>query len=123
MSDYQVLYADNSGYKDGRLGGRKQGSPVRLFTTIPLSTLSLAGIDGYKFCSDCNIWVSCSNIHCLKCGKCTGKNGGEYKHCDLCRRCVKQTWVHCNDCSKCSLPTHDCQQVNHKRKKIKFNKK
>ena len=111
MSDYKVAYESDSGYRDGKEGGtRKQGSPVRIFTTIKLSKIDLSFEAGYKFCKECNVWVSDLNKHCDKCGFCTAKNGGEYTHCDVCNRCVKSSWQHCVDCSRCCLIDHRCNQ-------------
>ncbi len=93
MSDYQVSYESDSGYRDGKEGGkRKQGSPVRIFTTIELSKINLSHEPGYKFCTACNKWVSVLNKHCELCHACTAKNGGLYQHCQQCGRCVKASW-------------------------------
>ena len=111
MSDYHVSYEPGSGYRDGKEGGtRKQGSPVRIFTTIKLSKIDLSSEEGYKFCKQCNVWVSALNKHCEPCGSCTGKNGGSYAHCDICKRCVKESWKHCSECNRCALEDHRCNQ-------------
>ena len=90
MSDYQVSYESESGYRDGKEGGtRKQGSPVRIFTTIELSKIDLSIEDGYKFCKICNKFVANLNKHCTICNGCTSKNGAAYKHCDSCKRYEK----------------------------------
>lgn len=109
MSDYQVSYQSDSGYKDGKEGGRrKQGSPVRIFTTVQLSKIDLSFEPGYKLCAECDKWVSVLNYHCSQCQACTAKNGGSYRHCDDCGRCVKESWIHCNDCGRCGLKDHRC---------------
>ena len=112
MSDYQVSYLSDSGYRDGKEGSnRKQGSPVRIFTTLELSKFDLSDVAGYKFCPECNKWVSEHNKHCEHCRACTSKNGAPYRHCKICDRCVKDSWVHCEDCERCSLPGHQCGGV------------
>lgn len=111
MSDYQVSYESGSGYKDGKDGGRKQGSPVRIFTTIDLSKIDLSGESGYKYCDECLMWVSALNRHCPKCKKCSAKNGGSYNHCDKCQRCVKTSWIHCETCARCTLLQHTCKRI------------
>ena len=109
MSDYQVSYLSGSGYRDGKEGSnRKQGSPVRIFTTLELSKIDLSGEPGYKFCPKCQKWVSELNKHCEQCQACTSKNGAPYKHCRECNRCVKDSWIHCEDCNRCTLPGHQC---------------
>jgi len=107
MSDYKVDY-DNHPLFVSERHGRKQGSPVRIFTNIPLNLLELPVSDGYQFCQDCEKWVSSENKHCKKCKECTSKDGQTYKHCDICKRCVKPTWKHCRICKRCTLEKHTC---------------
>lgn len=106
MSDYKVDYDNHPLFVLG-----KQGSPVRLFTNVPLKLLELPTSDGYKFCKKCKKWVSAENKHCKKCKECTSKDGRTYKHCDICERCVKPTWEHCGACKRCMLEKHTCGQV------------
>ncbi|XP_011165314.2 rRNA N6-adenosine-methyltransferase ZCCHC4 [Solenopsis invicta] len=110
MSDYKVDY-DNHPLFISEKHGRKQGSPVRIFTNIPLNLLELPSSDGYKFCQDCEKWVSGENKHCKKCKECTSKDGQTYKHCDICKRCVKPTWKHCQICKRCILEKHTCGPI------------
>ena len=108
MSDFQVEYDNHSTFKSG-CGAGKKGSPVRIFTNIPLNLIKLGDVEGYKECKECDMWVFYLNDHCKKCGVCTAKNGGKYKHCDKCSRCVKETWVHCKECGRCALEQHPCK--------------
>ena len=51
MSDYQVTYSQEGSYKQGhQIGGRRKlGSPVRIFTTLPLKCLDLSHLeDDYR---------------------------------------------------------------------------
>jgi len=112
MSDYKVDYDNHKQFSGGEgQGGRKQGSPVRIFTNVDLRKLALPKEEGYKLCSKCEFWVSEENEHCDKCKACTSKDGRTYVHCDPCGRCVKPTWSHCLECDRCLLPTHDCKTV------------
>jgi len=115
MSDYRVTYSDHGqfGAADDntglvKQGVRKLGSPVRLFTSIPLSLLELPSSEGYRLCGECRVWVAQENTHCDQCGVCTSKDGRTYVHCKLCARCVKPTYTHCEKCERCKLPTHTC---------------
>jgi len=110
MSDYRVTYSDHEqfGEGDSNSGARKHGSPVRLFTSIPLKFLELPSTEGYKLCDVCKVWVSKENKHCDVCGVCTSKDGRTYVHCTKCERCVKPTYLHCMKCGRCKLPTHQC---------------
>lgn len=112
MSDYKVCYDNHKQFGGGEgTGGRKQGSPVRIFTNVDLKSLMLPASEGYKFCSQCSIWVSQENKHCDSCRGCTSKDGRTYVHCGLCKRCVKPTYSHCDTCERCLLPSHDCLNV------------
>lgn len=110
MSDYRVTYNDHAqfGSEDSKTGVRKLGSPVRIFTSIPLKLLELPSLEGYKLCQVCKVWVSKENTHCDLCGVCTSKDGRTYVHCSKCGRCVKPTYTHCIECDRCKLPTHQC---------------
>lgn len=110
MSDYKVDYDNHPLFVSGKQG-RKYGSPVRIFTNIPLKLLELPTLDGYKFCKDCEKWVSSENKHCKRCKECTSKDGRTYKHCKICKRCVKPTWRHCKTCKRCTLEKHTCGQI------------
>lgn len=105
MSDYKVTY------DHPLFASSKQGSPVRIFTNIPLKLLELPELDGYKFCKKCEKWVSSENKHCKMCKKCTSKDGRTYRHCNICKRCVKPIWKHCKICNKCILEKHICGKV------------
>ena len=120
MSDYQVTYDQNSNYRQGhaQAGKRKLGSPVRIFTNLPLNQIILDHLpSSYRHCQTCDIYVSLTNRHCSECLKCTGKNGGLYKHCYECSRCVKHSWKHCDTCDRCTLPDHECCTASKKRQK------
>jgi hypothetical protein len=107
MADYRVTYSNHKEFGgDGE--GRKQGSPVRIFTDISLSDLELPASDGYKRCEPCDRWVAKENIHCQFCKSCPSKDGRTYVHCVSCGRCVKPTYTHCSTCHRCKLPTHTC---------------
>jgi len=112
MSDYRVTYSDHiqfgSKEEAAKSGVRKLGSPVRLFTSIPLSVLELPASEGYRHCGECRVWVARENRHCDMCGECTSKDGRTYVHCEECKRCVKPTYVHCKLCQRCKLPEHKC---------------
>lgn len=107
MSDYKVDY-DNHPLFVSCEQSKKQGSPVRIFTNVPLKLLELPASDGYKYCRYCEKWTSKENEHCKKCKDCTSKDGRTYKHCDTCKRCVKPTWKHCDKCKRCTLEKHAC---------------
>jgi len=113
MSDYRVTYSGHEqfGEEDSNSSARKLGSPVRLFTSIPLKLLELPTKEGYKVCDVCMVWVSKENTHCDICGVCTSKDGRTYVHCTKCERCVKPTYSHCTKCERCKLPTHQCGEA------------
>ncbi|XP_069487959.1 rRNA N6-adenosine-methyltransferase ZCCHC4 isoform X2 [Ambystoma mexicanum] len=106
MLDYQVDYDNHAQYKHGKTG-RKQ-SPVRIFTNIPQSRITLPTEEGYRFCCVCQRYVSSDNQHCEICNSCTSKDGRRWNHCVLCRKCVKPSWIHCNACNRCALQSHPC---------------
>ncbi|CAG9103254.1 unnamed protein product [Plutella xylostella] len=108
MHDYQVEYENHKKFQNKTSKGRKNGSPVRLFTNLPTSSIDLSHDKNYKLCEKCKVYVSLSNNHCNKCGECTSKNGTTYTHCFACKRCVKPTFFHCKTCERC------CQKKDHK---------
>ena len=117
MSDYQVTYQQIGSYKQGQQGHRNQGSPVRIFTNIPLEEINLKNLSNqYRFCQTCRRYVAQTNRHCHECQNCTAKNGGLYRHCYECSRCVKFSWIHCKVCQRCALPDHPCELFCQKRK-------
>ncbi|XP_035710798.1 rRNA N6-adenosine-methyltransferase ZCCHC4 isoform X2 [Folsomia candida] len=125
MSDYKVLYKNHPKFKEG--SGNGKSSPVRIFTTIPLSLMKLPP-DLYRYCDICQKWVERRNLHCDLCKTCPTKDGGEtYIHCLSCKRCVKSTWSHCESpCGTCHLinaqcPTSNSSTINRINKKINDN--
>lgn len=107
MTDFQVDYNNHKTFQNGH-GGRKSGSPVRVFTNVDGNCLPLPESLGYRFCTPCEKWVARNNRHCDICGSCTSKNGEVYEHCRKCKRCVKKKFVHCPLCNRCALPEHPC---------------
>ncbi|TRY78780.1 hypothetical protein TCAL_01749 [Tigriopus californicus] len=107
MADFQVDYTNHKTFQNGT-GGRKSGSPVRVFTNVDGICLPFPENLGYQFCAPCEKWVSPNNRHCDICGSCTAKNGETYKHCRKCKRCVKKKFSHCKLCNRCALPDHPC---------------
>uniref|UniRef100_A0A8D8M5C0 Zinc finger CCHC domain-containing protein 4 n=1 Tax=Cacopsylla melanoneura TaxID=428564 RepID=A0A8D8M5C0_9HEMI len=103
MADYKVNYAN---HKQFQSGGRKQGSPVRIYTSLASDKVPLPTLENYWFCKRCKAWRSEDNSHCDKCNTCSSKNGTKYWHCDKCRQCIKPSWYHCDTCSKCCHPSH-----------------
>lgn len=90
MMDYKVNYLNHKQFQEGInvaafevinflsnrvVGekGRKQGSPVRVFTNVALESLPLPKEEGYTFCKYCKKWKSRENSHCFECGSCTSK--------------------------------------------------
>ncbi|XP_055373028.1 rRNA N6-adenosine-methyltransferase ZCCHC4, partial [Condylostylus longicornis] len=108
MLDYKINYSNHEAYSDG-INSRKYGSPVRLFTNIPLHLIELPATEGYKMCNICQKWTAVENIHCKICNKCPSKNGETYRHCNLCSLCVKPNYVHCVNCRRCTQKqNHNC---------------
>lgn len=108
MMDYKVNYTNHDTYHDGKKG-RKQGSPVRIFTNIELKLIKLPTLEGYRYCSKCQRSVSAENAHCSVCQRCPSKNGSTYIHCRLCATCVKPSYKHCNECQRCTqIEGHEC---------------
>lgn len=110
MADYQVNYTNHEKYREGSKA-IKNGSPVRMFTNVPLGMIRLPTGEGYKYCQKCDKSVLKSNSHCSICKACTSKNGAPYKHCSKCHICVKTNYVHCGKCGRCAqVEEHNCQQ-------------
>lgn len=110
MCDYKINYTNHEIYHDGDKG-RKQGSPVRIFTNVPLEVLELPTFEGYRFCKSCKRWVARENRHCNLCQKCPSKNGSQYVHCNLCGICVKPSYKHCTNCDRCTqINGHNCNE-------------
>lgn len=109
MCDYKVDYMNHNSYSSDKETSRKFGSPVRIFTNIPLKQIELPESEGYKFCSLCKRWVAAENQHCTSCRDCPSKNGQTYRHCQLCATCVKPNYVHCRSCGRCTQASgHSC---------------
>ncbi|XP_017482916.1 PREDICTED: zinc finger CCHC domain-containing protein 4 [Rhagoletis zephyria] len=109
MCDYKVNYTNHSSYTDIGDRSRKLGSPVRVFTNVPLELLHLPVEEEYKYCALCQRYTALENRHCFKCAYCPSKNGSTYRHCDLCGCCVKPNYVHCNNCRRCTQSEeHEC---------------
>lgn len=107
MLDYAVGYENHEAF-NASSGKRAKGSPVRIFTDVPLNKISLPKSD-YVFCVKCDRWVGRHNRHCDLCNDCTSKDGGPYRHCDDCKVCVKDANEHCQLCDRCVPRDHNCQ--------------
>lgn len=108
MVDYMVNYTNHKLYHSGA-NGRKDGSPIRIFTNIPLNLIPLPVSEGYKFCKFCAKFTFKENAHCQRCFDCPSKNGCQYVHCNLCALCVKPYYKHCTNCDRCTqVANHDC---------------
>ncbi|XP_053686310.1 rRNA N6-adenosine-methyltransferase ZCCHC4 [Sabethes cyaneus] len=107
MSDYHVSYTNHKTYHNGKKS-LKHGSPIRLFTNVPLESFKLPFNEGYKFCLKCNKSVHKTNTHCVICNKCASKNGASYMHCTKCNVCVKPNYKHCYKCGRCAQK-HECR--------------
>ncbi|XP_064487342.1 rRNA N6-adenosine-methyltransferase ZCCHC4-like [Ornithodoros turicata] len=103
MLDYKVDYENHADFNETRA----KGSPVRIFTDVPLSCIPLPS-ESYRYCEKCTRWVAMCNRHCDICGDCTAKDGGQYKHCNSCGSCVKQSHKHCDTCGSCRPEQHNC---------------
>ncbi|XP_037716934.1 rRNA N6-adenosine-methyltransferase ZCCHC4 [Drosophila subpulchrella] len=109
MSDYSINYTNHLRYTNVGKQSRFCGSPVRLFTNVPLSLLQLPVEEGYKYCQKCNLYTANGNLHCNSCGKCPSVNGQTYRHCESCDVCVKPNYVHCINCRRCTQKEgHNC---------------
>lgn len=108
MLDYKIDYTNHKTYHSGE-DGRKQGSPVRIFTNVSSHLIELPIKEAYRLCNKCKKWISKENKHCKRCKKCPSKNGATYIHCNRCELCVKPTYKHCNNCWRCTqIENHDC---------------
>ncbi|XP_005186567.2 rRNA N6-adenosine-methyltransferase ZCCHC4 [Musca domestica] len=111
MSDYKINYTNHDSYTDIGKSARKQGSPVRLFTNVPLDILKLPVKEQYKYCSKCQKYTALENRHCEICKCCPSKNGSTYVHCNQCGLCVKPSYVHCRNCRRCTQKEgHNCSE-------------
>ncbi|KAH8413686.1 hypothetical protein KR222_003934, partial [Zaprionus bogoriensis] len=109
MCDYKLNYSNHSRYTNVGASRRSYGSPVRLFTNVPLELLQLPPSEGYKYCGKCNRHTALENLHCERCGSCSSQNGQTYRHCRSCDLCVKPNYVHCANCRRCSQREgHSC---------------
>ncbi|XP_046458566.1 rRNA N6-adenosine-methyltransferase ZCCHC4-like [Daphnia pulex] len=122
MLDYKIEYTNHSQFQKGPKG-RKQGSPVRIFTNVNLQKLKLPASEGYRYCGLCKKWISPENKHCSSCNSCTSKDGRTYVHCVKCQRCVKPTWIHCVKCNRCALAEHPCMLFQERTKEVANLKK
>lgn len=108
MCDFKVDYTNHKLFSS-QDGSRKYGSPIRLFTNIPLENIKLG--DGYQFCRLCRRFVGLESVHCTICRTCPSKNGQTYRHCKECGICVKPNYVHCRNCRRCTqAKDHNCRE-------------
>lgn len=111
MCDFKVNYTNHKLFSN-QDGSRKFGSPIRLFTNIPLETIKLG--EGYRYCKLCRKYVGLENTHCTVCRTCPSKNGQTYRHCKECGTCVKPNYFHCKKCRRCAQKEgHDCKDYIH----------
>ncbi|XP_065318441.1 rRNA N6-adenosine-methyltransferase ZCCHC4-like isoform X1 [Gordionus sp. m RMFG-2023] len=110
MLEFKVTYDNHK--KNGMNDILK--SPIRLFTSIPLSEISLTPdlLLNYKICDKCNKMVCRATWHCQICRTCpiNISSTKQYKHCHApsCDTCVKPSFVHCAACDKCHPPVSTC---------------
>ncbi|KAI6650630.1 Zinc finger CCHC domain-containing protein 4 [Oopsacas minuta] len=128
MLQYRVKYE----YKYAKC---KRGSPVRIFTNIPIQQFKLpTRSNEYKFCEDCNMFVFTNASHCSKCNSCESADGCSNHHCDTCGKCVKESFKHCLRCRVCHpvnvaclapedtrSKCHICKDYSHKRRQCPYN--
>ncbi|XP_017839600.1 rRNA N6-adenosine-methyltransferase ZCCHC4 isoform X2 [Drosophila busckii] len=108
--DYKLNYTNHERYTNVGPSSRSYGSPVRVFTNVPLELLQLREEHGYKFCDKCQRYTALENTHCERCNNCSSLNGQTYKHCTSCDICVKPNYVHCTKCRRCSQREgHNCE--------------
>lgn len=112
MVAYRVNYTNHRSYHAATSkGGRKQGSPIRIFTNIPLGQIPLPASEGYVQCVPCERWTFAGETHCAKCRDCPSKNGAAYVHCAKCATCVKPNYKHCDRCARCTqIVGHVCAE-------------
>lgn len=116
MFDYKVDYTNHESYHSGE-NGRKQGSPVRIFSNILPSSIQLPTNENYRRCKKCDKWVAVENKHCTRCKICPSKNGNKYTHCLACENCVKPSYKHCYNCWRCTqIENHQCKLYQSKLK-------
>ncbi|KAI8038357.1 rRNA N6-adenosine-methyltransferase ZCCHC4 [Drosophila gunungcola] len=109
MCDYRINYTNHLRYTNVGKQSRFCGSPVRMFTNVPLRLLHLPEEEGYKYCQKCDLHTAKENIHCNRCGICASLNGQLYRHCESCDVCVKPNYVHCKNCRRCTQREgHNC---------------
>lgn len=111
MLDYQVNYMNHPAFSEN-YKGRKEGSPIRIFTNInPTAVKYSKQLTNYRFCKFCKRFVHTSNQHCRICEKCPSKSGATYRHCPDCILCVKPNYNHCHTCNRCVQKTnHNCKE-------------
>lgn len=107
MVSYKMNYTNHKHFHNNKDSGLRYGSPIRIFTNIPLSAFELP--DEYTYCKICKRWKSSIDIHCWKCRNCPSKNGATYVHCAKCAECVKPNYKHCVSCNRCTqVYGHNC---------------
>ncbi|KAH8399104.1 hypothetical protein KR215_002288 [Drosophila sulfurigaster] len=110
VCDYKLNYTNHTRYTNVGASRRCHGSPVRVFTNVPLQLLRLRIDEGYKYCESCQRFTGVENVHCNRCGNCCAQNGQTYRHCTICDMCVKPNYVHCPSCRRCSqVEGHNCK--------------
>ena len=97
MVDFKVTYGNHRDYS------KPAKSIVRMFTDLPNRSFTLPVRLGYRFCAECDRFVTSDNQHCWKCSACTSVDGTSFIHCDRCGRCVRKKYKHCRDCDFCHL--------------------
>lgn len=110
MLDFQVNYMNHRAFRES-YKGRKEGSPIRIFTNIDPTLIQYpSSLSNYRLCKPCKRFVAISNRHCKICQKCPSKSGATYRHCDQCILCVKPNYTHCATCNRCVQKVgHDCE--------------
>ncbi|KAH8337778.1 hypothetical protein KR067_002771, partial [Drosophila pandora] len=109
MCEYRINYTNHLRYTNVGKQSRFCGSPVRLFSNVPMNLLRLPLKEGYKYCEKCDCYTAWENLHCDPCGKCPSINGQTYRHCNFCDTCVKPNYVHCPNCRRCTQREgHEC---------------
>lgn len=117
MSDYKLNYTNHNRYTNVGPNCRSYGSPVRVFTNVPLELLQLPLEEGYKYCTKCNRFTAVENVHCDRCRDCSSQNGQTYRHCNKCDLCVKPNYIHCANCRRCSQREgHSCELYQSKQR-------
>ncbi|XP_034111517.1 rRNA N6-adenosine-methyltransferase ZCCHC4 [Drosophila albomicans] len=110
VCDYKLNYTNHTRYTNVGASRRCHGSPVRVFTNVPLQLLRLRIDEGYKYCESCKRFTGVENVHCNRCDNCCAQNGQTYRHCTICDMCVKPNYVHCPSCRRCSqVEGHNCE--------------